>query len=124
MRKFLDTIASAIIKFFSIVTKPINKMLAPLSKWMNESNRQAHVWGGFLIYCIIYIVGAGWLTMGVYKTAIIATIATIGAMIGIEFKDKDNGCPFDWQDILAGLYFPIIVDALLGIAFIIGLIFS
>lgn len=123
MRKFLDIIVSAIIKFFTKVTKPVSKTLAPLSKWMNESNHQAHIWGGFLIYSILYIVGAGWLTMGVYKTAIVATIATVGAMIGIELKDKDNGCKFDWGDILAGVYFPIIIDVLLGIAFIVGLVF-
>lgn len=123
MRKFLDTIATAIIKFFTKVTKPINKALDPLSKWMNESNRQAHIWGGIFLYTILYIVGAGWLTMGVYKMGIIATLAVLGAMIGIEIKDKDAGGKFDWQDILAGLYFPIIVDFLLLIGFIVGIIF-
>lgn len=123
MRKFLDTIATAIIKFFSVITKPISKALDPLSKWMNESNRQAHIWGGIFLYTILYIVGAGWLTMGVYKMGIIATLAVLGAMIGLEIKDKDAGGKFDWQDILAGLYFPIIVDFLLLIGFIVGIIF-
>ena len=47
----------------------------------------------------------------------------LGAMIGIEIKDKDAGGKFDWQDILAGLYFPTIVDFLLLIGFIVGIIF-
>lgn len=64
---------------------------------------------GAIIYCTFFVVGFA-LGIELIPNAVIATGATVASMMSAEYKDKEYGSPFDWCDILAGMTFPILVD--------------
>lgn len=58
---------------------------------------------------LFFVVGFA-LGIELIPNAVIATGATVASMMSAEYKDKEYGSPFDWCDILAGMTFPILVD--------------
>lgn len=58
---------------------------------------------------LFFVVGFA-LGIELIPNAVIATGATAASMMSAEYKDKEYGSPFDWCDILAGMTFPILVD--------------
>lgn len=51
--------------------------------WLKESNRQKH---------LLYAIPIG---------LVFTILAVLGCAFGMEFKDKQHGCEFDWLDIAA-----------------------
>ena len=73
---------------------------------------------GAIIYSTFLVVGFA-LGVDIIPNAVIASGATIASMMSAEYKDKEYGSPFDWCDILAGMTFPIIVDVVCLIIYLI-----
>lgn len=87
----------------------MKKLIRIINDWYKESNRDKHSYVGAIIYSTFLVVGFA-LGVDIIPNAVIASGATIASMMSAEYKDKEYGCPFDWCDILAGMTFPIIVD--------------
>lgn len=87
----------------------MKKLINKIKKWYKESNRDKHSNAGAIIYSTFLVVGFA-LGLEIIPNAVIASGATIASMMSAEYKDKEYGSPFDWCDILAGMTFPILVD--------------
>lgn len=87
-------------------------------KWYNESNRQNHLLVG-MITCSIFLIYGGVSGMDNTTNVINATMVTALAMATAEFKDKQHGGLFDWLDILAGMTYPILIDIVCLIIYLI-----
>lgn len=87
----------------------MKKLIRIINDWYKESNRDKRSYVGAIIYSTFLVVGFA-LGIELIPNAVIATGATVASMMSAEYKDKEYGCPFDWCDILAGMTFPIIVD--------------
>lgn len=87
----------------------MKKLIEKIKAWYKESNRDKHSYVGAIIYCTFFVVGFA-LGIEIIPNAVIASGATIASMMSAEYKDKEYGSPFDWCDILAGMTFPILVD--------------
>jgi hypothetical protein len=87
----------------------MKKLIRIINDWYKESNRDKHSYVGAIIYSTFLVVGFA-LGVDIIPNAVIASGATIASMMSAEYKDKEYGSPFDWCDILAGMTFPILVD--------------
>lgn len=96
----------------------MKKLIERIKKWYKESNRDKHSYVGAIIYLTFFVVGFA-LGIEFIPNAIIATGATMASMMSAEYKDKEYGAPFDWCDIFAGMTFPILVDIVCLIIYLI-----
>ena len=67
---------------------------------------------------IALVVGVA-LGIELIPNAVIATGATVASMMSAEYKDKEHGSLFDWLDILAGMTYPILIDIVCLIIYLI-----
>lgn len=96
----------------------MKKFIEKIKSWYKESNRDKHSYVGAIIYSTFLVVGFA-LGIDIIPNAVIASGATIASMMSAEYKDKEYGRLFDWCDILAGMTFPIIVDIICLIIYLI-----
>lgn len=96
----------------------MKKFIEKIKAWYKESNRDKHSYVGAIIYSTFLVVGFA-LGVDIIPNAVIASGATIASMMSAEYKDKEYGCPFDWCDILAGMTFPILIDIVCLIIYLI-----
>lgn len=96
----------------------MKKLINKIKKWYKESNRDKHSNVGVIIYCTFMVVG---FIIGIelIPNAIIASGATLTAMMSAEYKDKEHGAIFDWNDIVAGMTYPILIDIVCLIIYLI-----
>ena len=79
---------------------------------MWKSNRGKHLVAGGLIYAVM--LGLCFvLNVQYVKGTIIALVATLIAACAVEYKDKLWGGKFDWLDVVATIFVPVIVSAIL-----------
>lgn len=96
----------------------MKKFIKRIKDWYKESNRDKHSYVGAIIYTTFFVVGFA-LGIDIIPNAVIATGATIVSMMSAEYKDKEYGSLFDWCDILAGITFPILIDVVCLIIYLI-----
>lgn len=96
----------------------MKKLIEKIKAWYKESNRDKHSYVGAIIYSTFLVVGFA-LGIDIIPNAVIASGATIASMMSAEYKDKEHGSLFDWLDILAGMTFPILVDIVCLIIYLI-----
>lgn len=95
-------------------------MFNKIVSWLKESNHYKHMLIGlFLFLCFLGLCSI--LNIS-YFVASIISCCTVGAcMMTAEYKDKINGGPFDLEDILAGMIFPIVIFIISIIVLLINL---
>lgn len=93
----------------------MKKLIEKIKAWYKESNRDKHSYVGAIIYCTFFVVGFA-LGIELIPNAVIATVAS---MMSAEYKDKEHGSLFDWLDILAGMTYPILIDIVCLIIYLI-----
>lgn len=99
----------------------MKKLIEKIKAWYKESNRDKHSYVGAIIYCTFFVVGFA-LGIELIPNAVIATGATgatVASMMSAEYKDKEHGYLFDWLDILAGMTYPILIDIVCLIIYLI-----
>lgn len=96
----------------------MKKLIKKISDWYNESNRDKHSYVGAIIYSTFLVVGFA-LGIELIPNAVIATGATVASMMSAEYKDKEHGSLFDWLDILAGMTYPMLIDIVCLIIYLI-----
>ena len=79
---------------------------------MWKSNREKHLIAGGLIYAVVlslcFVLNVQYL-----KGTTIALTATLITACAVEYKDKLWGGKFDWLDVVATIFVPVIVSAIL-----------
>lgn len=99
----------------------MKKFIEKIKAWYKESNRDKHSYVGAIIYSTFLVVGFA-LGIELIPNAVIATGATgatAASMMSAEYKDKEHGSLFDWLDILAGMTYPILIDIVCLIIYLI-----
>jgi uncharacterized membrane protein YqhA len=82
--------------------------LSNLFEWLKISNRPKHLKAGIIIF-IIWISSILLLTtMTILQTALTGAICVFVAMCAVEYIQKSIGGKWDWLDILAGIFLPVI----------------
>lgn len=96
----------------------MKKLIEKIKAWYKESNRDKHSYVGAIIYCTFFVVGFA-LGIELIPNVVIATGVTVASMMSAEYKDKEHGSLFDWLDILAGMTYPILIDIVCLIIYLI-----
>lgn len=96
----------------------MKRIIEKIKNWYKESNRDKHSYVGAIIYCTFMVVGFV-LSIELIPNAIIASGATLASMMSAEYKDKEYGNMFDWKDIIAGMTYPILIDIVCLIIYLI-----
>lgn len=89
-----------------------------LINWFKESNHDKHALAGLGILIVYFILGII-LSLNFNQTLLISNVSILACMITAEYKDKLHRCKFDWEDILAGMIFPLVLDIITCIIYII-----
>lgn len=96
----------------------MKKLIRIINDWYKESNRDKYCYAGGIIFATFLVLGIA-LGIAIIPNAIIATGATVASMMSAEYKDKEHGSLFDWLDILAGMTYPILIDIVCLIIYLI-----
>lgn len=96
----------------------MKKIIENIKKWYKESNRDKHSYMGAIIYCTFMVVGFA-LGIELIPNAIIASGATLASATSAEYKDKEYGNMFDWEDIIASMTYPVLIDIVCLIIYLI-----
>lgn len=76
------------------------------------SNRWMHLMVGGVIYVAMMAAIVIWTPYDPIpmQCCFGATLATLIAMCAVEYKDKAHGGLFDWKDVFAGVFVPLLID--------------
>lgn len=83
-----------------------------LYEWFISSNRWKHLVLGGIIMIAMMVSMAIWTPFAPILPQCVfgSALATFIAMCTAEYKDKAHGGKFDWKDINAGMFVPIIIN--------------
>ena len=84
------------------------------------SNRWMHLLVGGVIYVAMMAAIVIWTPYDPIpmQCCFGATLATLIAMCAVEYKDKAHGGIFDWKDVFAGVFVPMLIDLVVVIMII------
>ena len=98
----------------------MKQFFAKVNKFVMDRAHLYHFLGGVGIFFAVYLSSA----LGnsqMWAAGFSATVATFATMFSLEVKDKQYGNKVDWEDILAGMIFPIIFWIAMAVSCIVSL---
>lgn len=81
------------------------KFGSTLYEWFIASDRWLHIGAGWCIFIVMAFAIGLPMGMAIMPAPVFigAYVATLIAMLSVEFKDKMKGGIFDWKDVNAGM---------------------
>ena len=101
--------------------KKIKDFVKRIQEWYKESNRYRHAKAGTVILVVMLVLGTA-MFIPLWKSAVNATVTCFIANASADFKDKQHGGLFDWNDVLSGTSPALLFDLLLIVYYLIRVV--
>lgn len=99
----------------------MKKYWTVIDVFLNDVTHLWHFLGGVAVFFSVFTSSAA-TGSPIWAAGIHSTVATFATMFSLEVKDKQYGNKIDWEDILAGMIFPIVFWIVLAISSIVALL--